>query len=109
MRAGQLRHLVSVQRTTESRSASGAVTNSWATLYSNVHARVNELSGLELIRAQRFDADVLYEVSMRYVADLRPKDRVIYGNDTLEIAAAINPDATRRETKLYCRKAVING
>ncbi len=104
---GKYRHLFSVRQVTETQSATGAPSKTYVTKFASVHGLVNELSGLELIRGQRVDADVSMLVKTRWQPTITPKDEILYNGQVLEIVAAINPDSVNRELYLYCKKAVL--
>lgn len=104
MRAGRLRHTVDIQKPIETRSATGAVATTYITKLSGYMCIVNELSGQELERAQRIDPDVSVTITGRYLANIYPKDRALYGGKVVEIVSAINPDSRNIELVLNCKR-----
>ena len=111
MRAGQLRHRVTLHRKTEAKGDLGGVTNTWSAYATDVPAAVKPLQGRELTRAAQVHADVSHEVFMRYREDVRPSDRMEFNPDgtgdssTLEIITVIR-DERRRLLRLPCTERV---
>ena len=105
MRAGKLRHRVTIESPSESQSDSGEVTSTWAAI-ATVWAAVEPLSGRERLAAEQAGAEVAVRVRMRYVAGVTPTCRILHGTRYLEIAAVIDPAERGAELELLCREAV---
>lgn len=109
MRAGRLRHLVTIQQELEDQSSlTGAVTKVWSTLAS-VHASVEPLTGRELQRAMAERAELTYTVRMRYVAGLTPRHRLLYDGRVFNIRSVVDVEERHRETVLVCTEGLNNG
>ena len=80
MRAGNLRHLVTIQKLTTTRDSFGEPVESWTT-FATVHAAVEPLSGREYWQAQQIAAETSLRVRIRYLAGLRPTMRIRHGRD----------------------------
>jgi len=104
MRAGKLKHRITIQRATVARSGRGVATETWAELIT-VWAFVRHLQGRELFAAQQEHAEVTIKISIRYRAGIRASDRVVFGNKILDIKSII-PDPEGQGIVLYCAEGV---
>ncbi|HDZ39249.1 MAG TPA: head-tail adaptor protein [Marinobacter sp.] len=100
MQAGQLRHRVEVQASSEANSR-GNTTKTWTTEVT-IWAGIEPLSGRELIEAQEVVADATHRVKIRYLADVTPKKRFLFGTRELYIESVQNIDERNRELVLTC-------
>lgn len=79
MRAGSLRHSVSIENYTTARGANGTETQSWSAA-ETVWASIEQLSGRELMIARQIKADATHRITMRYTSNLTAKSRVVFGS-----------------------------
>ena len=102
MRGGRLRERVQIQ--VDDGAASGLASHvpNWSTL-DTVSARVQQLTGRELVAAQATAAETTYQVTIRYYAALTTKHRLVWGSVTLDITGII-PDERRTEQQVLCRQ-----
>lgn len=108
MRAGRMRHPIHIQRVTEtSPNAYGEPTRGWLNLVS-AWAEVSPLSGRELFAAQQVNAETTHRIRMRHDpgVTITPKDRISFGNVTLQIIQVANVDERNRQLDLLCKEAV---
>ena len=105
MQAGWLRHRITVQKRTATRSASGAVVESWST-HVTAWASVEPLRGQEYLAAKAQDAAVDIRIRMRYQAGITQTMRVLYGSRVFEIVSVIHILEKKRELQLMCREVV---
>ena len=109
LRAGQLRHKVTLESRTESRGSAGEVNQTWDAI-SAVWARVEPLSGRELERAQMLHAEVDYKVTIRHYQfvkagpDLRVKHILDGTTYYLYVRSVVNPDDHNIVNELYCTR-----
>lgn len=96
MKAGKLRHRVTIQRVTETLDSFGQPTLTWAKLHDR-WAAVEPLSGRELFNAQKVSPDVTHQITLRYLDGLTSKDRIIHDSRTLEI---LEPPRTTDDRKI---------
>jgi len=81
MSASTLDRRIDIQRPTPSQSGSGAVTETWTNLAGRMAAGYKPLKGDERNTAPQWQASQQVEFTVRWRADLanlNPKDRVIY-------------------------------
>ncbi len=105
MRAGDLRHRVTIQQKSVTRDTYGAEVVSWTDVVT-VWAEITDLSGREYFDAQKVNAEVNTKVRIRHRTDLVPTMRVVEGSRTLEVLAVIDTDGRKRETVLMCKEVV---
>lgn len=99
MRAGDLRHRVTIQQAAETQSGSGAIGQTWSDVAA-VWASIEALQGREVFAAQQINAQVSSRITIRYRAGIIPKMRMVFGARTFNIEAVIDPDGRRRELQL---------
>lgn len=106
MRAGDLRHRLTIQQKSVTQNTYGEEIATWSTL-TIVWGSVEDLSGREFYESRQVPAaEVTTRVRIRYRSDVEPTMRVIHGSRTLEIVAVLEPEGRKRETVLMCREVV---
>jgi len=105
-RPGRMRHRITIQKPTASAADSfGETTTTWSDL-GTVWAFVLPLQSMERWQAARVNAEITYEVAIRYWAAVDETHRILWGSRTLELAAPpIDVDGLHREMRLMCREA----
>jgi head-tail adaptor len=109
MRAGQLRHRITVQQNTanaETPAADGTVTAVWAALYANISAEVIQVAGGEVLRGGiQVQATTTHAIRLRYRGDISPEMRIVWGALTLHVTRVWDADGRTRETLLEAEAA----
>lgn len=103
MRAGQLRHLITIQQRSVTRDDFGAESESWTT-FSQLWAKVSPLSGQELEQAQAMHSETTHQVTIRYLVGITTEMRVQHAGRTLNILAVTNPDERNIQLELLCKE-----
>jgi len=103
MKAGSLRHRVTIQHLTITQGSAGEVIEGWSDV-ATVYAAVEPLSGREYWQAQQLAAETSIRVRIRYRTGLDTTMRVIYGTRTLEILSIVDPEERHAELQLMCRE-----
>lgn len=93
MRAGTLRHRVTIEHKTETRDSYGGVSTAWATFAASVPAAILPVSGREFFAAEAQQSEVSAKIVMRQLAGLLPSMRIVHGGQQYNIRAIL-PDAT---------------
>ena len=102
MRAGKLRHRISIERAIETQDSSyNEAVLQWV-LFAEVSANIIPLSGRELIRAKQVELETDTEITIRYLDGLSPKMRIVYRGRFFEILNIINTEERNREIHLLC-------
>ena len=106
MKAGSLRHKVTIQRVSQTLDSSRQTVDLW-TKVDDVWAAVEPLTGRELVNAQQIQPDVTHLVKIRYRDDVTAKMRVLHGSRVLNIEGPpINIEERDRELHLMCRERI---
>lgn len=106
MRAGALRHRVTLQPPTKAADGQGGRTVDWtAGQITGVQAAVEPMRGREALEAAKVTSTVPYEITLRYssaVAAVAPTWRVVFGARTFQVHGVVNRDLRNRELQLVC-------
>ena len=107
MRAGELRHRVTIQAVTDGLGTAGGPTETWAdvaTVWAAVESVLNRVAATEYMEAQQVEAQALTRIRIRYRAGVTPKHRVLWGTRVYNILAVNNVDERNIELHLMCRE-----
>jgi SPP1 family predicted phage head-tail adaptor len=106
MRAGELRHRVSLQTNGgTSVDAYGARAQSWTTTVT-VWAAVEPLHGNELFRAQQVQAEATSRIRLRGGVTLTPQSRILFGARVFEVLSVQNLDERGQELQAICKELI---
>lgn len=94
MKAGTLRHRITIQERTETRDAIGGFSETWATLSGNasVPAAIWPIKSAEALDAQKLENQVTHRIRIRYRSGITTKHRIVFGSRTFQIVSLMNPD-----------------
>lgn len=117
MRAGSLRQQVTIQSRPPQRDGYNQASGNWTDIEGLIkrQCNINDLSGLELIRAQKIVAECTVMIIMRgfhgWRTVITPACRGVSGTAAtgvrlFDIKAVINPDGRDRELHLLCVEIV---
>ena len=109
MRAGTLRHLVTIEQRSTTPDTYGEPAQTWTTLQANQPASIEPLSGRELVNAQAIQADVTHRLRMRYVAGVHTKHRIVFGARIFDIKAVRDVDERGIELEMLCTEGASAG
>lgn len=102
MRAGRLRQKLLIKTTTESRTGTGAITDSWAT-FATVWGSVEPISSKEIFAADHLRGEITVKIIIRYLAGVTSKMQIVHGSTTYQIESPpINWSVRNRELALMC-------
>lgn len=106
MRAGSLRRKVTIETPTEAQNALGEPIKSWATFAANVPADIAPYNGSERLIAQQVNSQLNTRMTIRYLAGVTTRMRVIYasatGTRTFQIENIENIDERNKQMTLEC-------
>jgi SPP1 family predicted phage head-tail adaptor len=105
MRAGRLRHRLTLQSRTETRSATGSVTTAWAT-EDTVWGAIEPLSGKEYLALAQTQNETAVRIVVRYYSGLDESWRVVSGGKAYSIQSLINHDERDHMITLMCSQGV---
>lgn len=103
MRAGRLRHRITLQTRSATLDAAGNRPAAW-TDDATVWGAVEPLSGRELIAAQAAQSEVTHKLTLRWRAGVTAAMRVAFGSRTFEILSLANRDERGAELTLMCKE-----
>lgn len=112
MRAGHLRHRVTIRKPDPSRSAgtAGQLVPTFITVASNVPAGIEPLNGREEVIAAHRGAETTHMVTLRYSSDLAAMDATwsfLFGSRVLTLdGPPINVGERNRELKCACSEGL---
>lgn len=106
MRAGSLRHRITIQQATSTPDAAGQPIPTWATWLANEPAEVLQTDGAEAIRKLQVVAGATHAVRIRYRTGVLTTLRIIWEGRTLGIVGARDIDGRRRELWISCKESV---
>jgi SPP1 family predicted phage head-tail adaptor len=104
-RTGEMRHRITIQATTPTRTAKGAVVDSWSTAWTR-WAKIEPLSGNELEIASKVSAEVTHEVTFRYLSGMTAEHRIVYGSRTFNVLSVRNEQERDRRTVCMCTEVL---
>ena len=105
LRADILRHLIRIQQATETQSSTGEVSQTWD-ISDTRHAWVRPITGKsrERLVGSRLQDEATHMVTMRYVADLTGKDRILFKTRTFEILDYVDVEEMNVRHELICKE-----
>jgi SPP1 family predicted phage head-tail adaptor len=103
MRAGQLRHRVTIETTTEVQDQYGEPVETWTTL-AEVWASREDLAGREAFAAQQVQADVTTRFQMRFLAGVTAKARLISDGVTYNVTSVADADGRGKTLTLLAAR-----
>lgn len=105
MRAGELRHRVTIQEPQAGRDSYGAETVVWVNV-ATVWAAIEPLAGQERFLAQSDQvlAEGMVRIRIRYRSGITAKMRVAFSNRVFDVQQIAEVQTRRREMLLICRE-----
>lgn len=105
MRAGELRHRITIQQATVTRDGFGAEIPAWADV-ATIWAKIETVSGTESVGPEQVaTATLVHEVTIRYRDDIQPTMQVVW-NARLFTIRAVVADNANKQIVLSCDEVV---
>ena len=105
MRAGTLRHVVTIQAPAVTKNTRGAEVVTWSTL-ATVRADVRTLSARELVANDQVTPIAQHLITLRYRTGITTKHRVLWGTRYFGITSVLETDNRLRSLTLACTEIV---
>lgn len=105
MRAGKLRHQITIEQVTETQSTTGMTAETWSE-FATVWAAVEPLRGREFFASKQIQAEISTRIRIRYLAGITPKMRVLFGTRVYLIDSVIDAEERHIEMQLMCREII---
>jgi SPP1 family predicted phage head-tail adaptor len=105
MKAGKLRHKVTVERANAAGSDDyGQPITTWEAV-GTYPASVEPINGREYFAAHMAMSEATTRIRMRYQAGMSSADRITHGMTIYNIVSVINPEMRNEELVLMCKSA----
>jgi len=104
MRAGRLRHRLTIQQQTETRDSYGAAIITWSDV-ATVWGAIEPLSGQELFAQQQVQPETKVRIVLRYRA-IDPSYRIVHDGKYYNITEVIDHGLRGQMLTLMCREGV---
>lgn len=102
VRAGTLRHRVTIQQQATTRNDYGEKANTWTDL-ATVNASVRPMYGREFIEARIAQSEITHKVVMRYYPDITAKrHRLVHDSRVLNIESLMNIEERNVLLEILC-------
>lgn len=109
MRAGDLRHRITLQKRGETRGPDGEVITGWVDFAASVPASVIPLSGREFVAAGEQQSEVQARVTIRWRDGVLDTMRMLFDGKVYAIKAVLPDPTARRHITLMVSGGVSNG
>ena len=106
MRAGQLRHRVSIQEPEETQNLYGEPEVTWTNVATGIWAGIEPLRGREFFAAKQYNSEIDAKIVMRYRSDVTAKMRVLHSSNEYYVDSVINVGERNRELQLMCTRSM---
>lgn len=102
MRAGELRHRLTIQSRSVTRDETGQELESWSDV-ATVWGSIEPLSGREAVQEQAIHSETTHKVVLRH-RDISMEDRLVFGSRRFHVLSVLNTGERNIETVLLCRE-----
>lgn len=107
MRAGLLRHWLTLQNPTTVPDGRGGFTPTWAALSpSPVKGSIESIPGSQRAIAGTVLAGTTHVVTMRYHSEVTTKTRILFGTRVFAVTGLANIDERSRELRVECAEVL---
>lgn len=94
MRAGKLRHFVTLESLNVEQDTDGAQIETWISEFDNVPASIEPLSGRELLAASAVNSKAATRIVIRYLPGVMPTWRVLHRSTVYNIESVLPDDGS---------------
>jgi len=101
VRAGDLRHRITIQQEQETLDQYNTPTTAWQDV-ATVWAAIEPLRGREYLEAKNTTPELTVRIRIRYLPGVMSAMRVLYGSRIFNIKSVIDLDERHKETHLMC-------
>ncbi len=105
MRAGSLRHTITVQRATLTPDDHGQPTRTWSKL-ATVPADITDSDGSEVVEGGGVTQQITHVFWLRYLPGLTPSDRFLYDGRTFNIHRVIDVRGRREKMRVLATEVL---
>lgn len=108
MRAGKLRHAITIEQASGAADGMGGFTNTWSA-FASVRGSIEPISGDEIDRGQQITGGRTHMIRIRGHVLPTPGMRAKFGTRIFEIVSVLTPNEIKKERQLSCREVPANG
>jgi SPP1 family predicted phage head-tail adaptor len=110
MKAGKLRHVVTIEERGSERDSNGEIIESWTDAFGvSLRAGIAPLSGRELLSAQAEQAEITTRITMRYLPGVQAEMRVVHRDLVYAIRSVVpDPESGEQWITLLCTSGVVD-
>lgn len=108
MRAGKLRHAITIQRKSVTTDEYGGPVESWADV-ATVAASVEPMAGRELANAQTVNAEITTKITMRYLSGVLASDRITFEGKFYNLQSVVDPEMKHRTLIIMASEGLNEG
>jgi SPP1 family predicted phage head-tail adaptor len=105
MRAGELRHYITIQQKTLVADGLGGFTETWTT-FKQVYAAIYPVRANELFELKQVQLNTTHRVRIRYMDKVTADMRILFKDRYLYITAIVNPDERNVYLEMLCNEVV---
>jgi len=105
MRAGLLRHQITIETVSESQDSSGAIVSAWST-HAVVMAAYEPQGGSESFKEDQEQATQSVKFRIRYLAGVTAKMRIVYDGRHFDILSVADVGGRQKQLHLMCSENV---
>lgn len=105
MRAGRLRHRITIQDKTVVQNGYGEEDITWADV-DTVWAAIDPLRGREFLDGRMATAEITARITIRQRDGISPEQRVLHGSVVYDVLAIIHVETGQREMQLMCKEII---
>lgn len=102
MRAGRLRHIITVENYSYTQNDWGEVIEEWVPL-GDFPAAIEPINGREYFAAQANQSEATTRIRTRYIEGIDSTARITHGTTVYDIQSVINPEMKNAELVFMCR------
>lgn len=101
LRAGRLRHCLTIQRKDDAQDSYGDYIETWTTK-GEVYGGVEPIRGDEVLKAGRLDDRTRFKIIIRFFDNLLYTDRILFGQRVFHIKEILNIEERNHQMELIC-------
>lgn len=101
MRAGKLRHWITIQTRTDTRDSYGEPISTWTT-FDQVWASIEPIAGREYFASKETRSQSTHRMRIRYRSGITTKMRISWDSRLFDIESILNTEERDRELILMC-------
>lgn len=105
MRAGKLRHKITIESKSNAQDAYGALVETWST-YATAWASIEPLTGREYFEQGKVSSEVTTRIRIRHISGVTNLMRVKFETRIFIIVTVINIDERNKEYVLMCKEVI---